>query len=142
MKKLLFALVILVVVVPMFIKGPDGQPIMSFSDWMPAKPQVKSPVSSSSPEYYRYRDVDGNWQYTDRPPEDGEYELVQVDTSVNNIQSTPLPSPSKEESQQTTVPGIAGYVQDLQSVQQEAEQVQQIMDDREARLEEMLKQSQ
>ncbi len=142
MKKILFVLVLAALIAPMFLKGPDGQPIMNFADWLPSKPEITTPVSTSSPEYYRYRDSAGNWQYTDRPPEGVEFEQVQVDTSVNNIQATPLPATDLGHGDPIAAPGVASYVEDLQNARQEAEQVQQIMDQREAQINEMLQQSQ
>jgi len=68
--------------------------------------------------------------------------MVEVNTSTNNMDSTPLPQAPSESLAGQPAPGVAGYVQNLQNAKQEAEQVQQVMDDREAQLEEMLKQSQ
>ena len=140
MKKLLLVVVLLALVAPMFIKGPDGKPIMDFSDWLPSAPDV---VETAAPtQYFRYRDASGNWQYTDRPPAGVEYEAVEVDTSVNNMDATVLPQPASDTSAGEPAPGLAGYVQNLQNAKQEAEQVQQLMDDRDAQLEDALRQSQ
>lgn len=70
MKKIILIAIVAAFVLPMFIKGPDGEPIMSLSDWVPSTPDVNLPsVGSGSSEsqqsYYRYRDASGNWQYSD-----------------------------------------------------------------------------
>jgi hypothetical protein len=140
MKKLLLVVVIVALAVPLFIKGPDGKPIMDFSDWLPSAPDVLETAVPT--EYFRYRDSSGNWQYTDRPPAGVEYEMVEVNTSLNNMDATPLPQTPPDTSSGQHAAGVAGYVQNLQNAKQEAEQVQQVMDGREAQLEEMLKQSQ
>ncbi len=140
MKKLLLVVVIVALVAPLFIKGPDGSPIMDISDWLPSTPEVLETTVPA--QYFRYRDPSGNWQYTDQPPAGVEYEMVEVNTSGNNMDATPLPQAPSDTTSGQPAPGIAGYVQNLQNAKQEAEQVQQVMDDREAQLEEMLKQSQ
>jgi len=142
MKKIIFVLVIAALVAPMFIKGPDGERIMNLSDWMVPAPQVTNSVPASSAEYYRYQDTAGNWQYTDRPPAGVEYELFEINASVNTMKSIPVPSASSTVTAERPATGAAGYVQNLQNAKQDAGQVQQTMDDREARLEEMLQQSQ
>ena len=126
----------------MFIKGPDGEPIMRLSDWTASVPQVMNAAPAAPAEYYRYRDGAGNWQYTDRPPAGVEYELVEIDTSANTMESMPLPADASATVEKQPAAGVAGYVQGLQSAKQDAEQVQQIMDDRESRLDEVLQQSQ
>jgi len=125
----------------MFIKGPDGEPIMSLSDWIPEKPDVSALSGSSNApqEFYRYQDEHGNWQYTDRPPEDANVERVEVDSS-NIIESVDIKS-KKTTASHTPAPGIAGYVENMQNVKQDAEAVQQLMDDREGQLQEALNNS-
>ena len=54
MKKILFVVVILALLAPLFIKGPDGNPIMDFSDWLPSQPEA---LDAAAPvQYFRYRD--------------------------------------------------------------------------------------
>lgn len=68
--------------------------------------------------------------------------MIEVTTSLNNLDETTLPQTPSDSSPGKLAPGVVGYVQNLQNAKQEAEQVQQVMDDRETQLEEMLKQSQ
>lgn len=142
MKKIILVLIIAALVAPMFIKGPDGEPIMQLSDWTASAPQVTNSAPAAPTEYYRYRDESGNWQYTDRPPAGVEYERVEINTSANTMESMPLPADASATMKKQPAAGVAGYVQDLQSAKQDAEKVQQIMDDREGRLDEVLRQSQ
>ncbi|MFX4228283.1 MAG: DUF4124 domain-containing protein [Porticoccaceae bacterium] len=142
MKKIILVLIIAALVAPMFIKGPDGEPIMRLSDWTASVPQVTNSAPATPAEYYRYRDESGNWQYTDRPRDGVEYELVEIDTSSNTMESVVTPSGASTVPADEPAAGVTGYVQNLQRAKQEAEQVQQIMDDREGRLDEVLQQSQ
>lgn len=148
MKKIIFVLIVGAIVLPMFLKGPDGQPIMSLSDWIPETPDISGislgadSGSSGSSAYYRYKDSQGNWQYSDEPPANAEFELVEVDTNANIIQSIEQPKEEVMEQQQVAAPkaGVTGYVDNMQNVMQDAQDVQGIMDGREAQLQERLNQ--
>ena len=90
-----------------FIKGPEGEPILSLSDF---KPDVSIPdtqalmnqvdairanfadgadadsnTASYSASYYRWQDNEGNWQFGDRPPPGVNAELM----TSNNISVVP-----------------------------------------------------
>ena len=143
MKKIIFIALAAAIIAPMFIKGPDGEPIMTVSDWIPEKPDTSaiSGNSNTSQEFYRYQDENGNWQYTDRPPEGANVETVEVDTSSNVMDSVEI-QPKKTTASRTPAPGVAGYVENMANVKQDAEAVQQLMDDREGQLDEALSRSQ
>jgi len=104
--KLMFVGLAGVLAVPMVIKGSDGQPLMSWRDWLPSNmgaplQQAKQLASSFSSDqedgksasvqsYYKWRNQDGVWQMTQVPPQPGEaleVEMKQVDASANVIQS-------------------------------------------------------
>lgn len=140
MKKLIFVVLAAAIIAPMFIKGPDGEPIMSLSDWIPEKPDVSAiaPGSSEPQQFYRYQDADGNWQYTDRPPEGVQVETVAVDTNVNRMDSVEIKPRETKEASRPTAPGVAGYVENLKNAKQDAEAVQQLMDDRNEQLKDAL----
>lgn len=137
-------------VLPFFIKGPNGQPIMSISDFIPEKPDLNalnlnvldsSSETNSVQNFYRYKDTNGNWQYTDQPPVEGvEYELVGVDTNINTINAV-KPAPKQEVAPSAQAPGVAGYVEGMQNVVKDAENVQNLMDERQSRLQESLNES-
>lgn len=143
MKKIIFVVLVVAFVAPMFIKGPDGEPIMTLSDWVPETPDVSSmsPGADQSQAFYRYQDEQGNWQYTDRPPEGMQVETVEVDTRLNTMDAIEV-KPRQTTASRTPAPGVAGYVENLQNVKQDAEAVQQLMDDREGQLQEALNRSQ
>ena len=57
MKKIIFVMLAAALIAPMFIKGPDGKPIMTLSDWIPEKPEIGGLSESdegSSQEFYRF----------------------------------------------------------------------------------------
>ena len=66
----LFSIILVLVLVgavlaPMYIKGPNGQPIMTADDWVPEKPAALAPDKP----VYKWRDEFGVWQFGENPPE-------------------------------------------------------------------------
>jgi len=103
--KLLLLLIALGVIAPMFIRGPDGEPIMSVDDWIPqsmmtwtdglmegldswtSKLLSEAPLTDSLPqtvvgagaEIYTWRDSQGVLHFSDTPVEGAEVTLVPHD---------------------------------------------------------------
>jgi hypothetical protein len=102
-------LLVLALVLPLFLKGPAGRPIMVVDDWLQMPGRVgeflgkgrsvleaaapadgpgldlgRSAESALSPEpegkYYRWQDERGRWHFSDQPPPEG-----------ISAQHTPLP---------------------------------------------------
>ena len=89
MKQLLIKLVLVLVVVGLFLphwlKGPDGQPVMSIEDWVPdisalsnlvdKIPSVPTTITAGdSPsaevkQFYKWLDAEGSWHYSDKAPD-------------------------------------------------------------------------
>lgn len=110
--KLLLTLLVLAGILPFTIlKGPDGRPLMSFSDLkLPgvSAPEIPASIENAIPDLpginsgedviYRWRDKDGILQFTNTPPPEGvEYTAKGYDPNTNLIQSVELP---KEEPEQ------------------------------------------
>lgn len=77
-------------VVPMFMPGPNGKPLMSFSDWLPQEVSLSGTrnklanlwnrsgarlqqgatvdLTSQAPKLYKWRDAQGRWQFASEPP--------------------------------------------------------------------------
>ncbi|MCP5179213.1 MAG: DUF4124 domain-containing protein [Pseudomonadales bacterium] len=66
---MLATLVGALVVLPMFLKGPNGQPIMQPKDLVPEPVQKVSQAIEQSRTVYRWKDADGVWQFSDTRPE-------------------------------------------------------------------------
>ncbi len=94
--KLLIALLVIGGLAPFtFIKGKDGQPLMSFSDiTMPDTivPDISLPDLSGSPSeegtVYKWKDKGGTWQFTSEPPPKGmDFSSTVYDQNMNVIQA-------------------------------------------------------
>lgn len=110
--KLLIAALIIGMLLPFTIlKGKDGKPLMSFSDFklpdfktpdLPSLPKLGSSDNTTKTEaghtaIYQWEDNDGNIQFTtSQPPAGVEYEVKGYDPDTNVIQSVNLPEAGKE----------------------------------------------
>jgi hypothetical protein len=86
--RLFIPVLIIVFVLPMLIPGPDGKPIMSFSDWLPSQQTLRNignsvgdtingaaalvgqePViaTAASKKLYKWQDQHGRWHFSDDP---------------------------------------------------------------------------
>jgi len=98
---------------PMFIKGPDGNPIMRPGDWqsfdhLPSiseqfsklkqqarelTDEVADSLPSEPQTFYKWRDEDGVWQYSDKPPEQPTTPVKTLNIDPNaNVLSRQKPS--------------------------------------------------
>lgn len=75
-KLLLLALVVVALILPMFIKGPDGRPIMVVGDWLPdfvgdstkMSRVVSDQLGQDSATMYKWQDETGHWHFSDDRP--------------------------------------------------------------------------
>ena len=94
MTKLFLALLVLGLGLPMYMKGPDGKPMMTLDDWLPSgvsMDSVKGAVDDAGSlipdgggdverKLYKWQDKKGVWHYSDRPQ-----------LGVNNAQAIDVP---------------------------------------------------
>jgi len=86
MKKLSIQLILVLIVcgfvIPHWLKGPDGKPVMSLSDWLPDLSVLsglvdKIPSRSTAADsqlgeekqFYKWQDEEGGWHYSDKAPD-------------------------------------------------------------------------
>lgn len=88
--KMMFLSLLGLLVLPMFIVGPNGKPLMSVDDWLPGdisasgvgKKLIKTwnkasdsvqhgtglDLSVDTPKLYKWKDASGHWQFSNEPP--------------------------------------------------------------------------
>ena len=81
-------------VAPMYIKGPNGKPLMTLDDWIPkdaiavldATTESAGEVVSGSGKqtFYKWKDADGVWQMTQNPPSGLDPSLIEERTIYAN----------------------------------------------------------
>ena len=108
-KKLIFFGLVGACVAPMYIKGPNGQPLMTIDDWIPrdtlasmgqAVEQTKALVQSEDSlqesaasaldTYYKWKDDKGVWQMTQVMPthlDPSQVEIKTVNPNTNVVKS-------------------------------------------------------
>lgn len=105
MKKLFIKLILVLIVgglvLPLWLKGPDGQPIMSISDWMPdvsalsklldkipSTPTATDSQAAEGKQFYKWQDEEGGWHYSDRAPDSAlEVEVQELPQMTNTIKA-------------------------------------------------------
>lgn len=105
-KWLLAVVVIIGIIMPMVIKGPDGEPVMDLSDWLPGavNDSVQSvseqfegeerPVvlSSRSGKMYKWQDEKGVWHFSAEKPVDDQNADIEQLPEVQNVMDAPVES--------------------------------------------------
>lgn len=121
--KLMLAVLVIAMLLPFTIlKGDNGKPLLSFSDFawpdfsaatLPKAPMVDSISDSAGSSggkntVYRWFDSEGNIQFTTDPPPEGiEFEVRNFDPDVNVIQPVKLQSGETPVVQGDTDPEIS-----------------------------------
>ncbi|MFC3152493.1 DUF4124 domain-containing protein [Litoribrevibacter euphylliae] len=147
MIKLLILALIGVFVAPMVMKGPDGQPLISWKDFFssPAPDDPSPSVSPNAPAspsglttVYKWKDKDGQWHFSDKPQDHVQNETLKYNPNANIIQSLakkeeepevvvePVKEPkTSTEPSLTTVP-----LTEVPELMDQAKQYQQMVDQR------------
>lgn len=83
--KIIIFIVILACAGPFFISGPDGEPLMTLDDLMPAAPDVPDIVPAAPVTVYKWQDENGIWQFSTEPVEGAE--TMELDGQVTVMDS-------------------------------------------------------
>lgn len=149
-----------------FIKKPDGSAWLSLDDFTPDTSTIKRSISDAMPDQvvggsdsnffedkvsvYKWKDAEGNWQFSDKPPTGIEAKQVLVGTDVNR-DLAPLPPPTRTPSSESSSSGKAVLIKDsgfspttvspdkISKLVDDANGVQELVDKRQQQLEEALK---
>jgi len=139
-KFLLLLLVVLGLGLPMFLKGPDGRPIMTISDWLPETESLRrsvrklqSTTASLIPdaavvtgsatglsrttlgngEMYKWQDEHGGWHFSNQKPQIESQLSVEQLPEVKNLISAPVvkPATSSKMSPSSAISNITRAIQ-------------------------------
>jgi len=151
MIKIIIALVILACAGLFFIKGPDGEPLITIeelkSDFsLPDIPNVTTASeepdedSSKAVEVYKWQDEEGNWHFSNQPEDAEGAETIELDGLINTIPAYQAPEEKKAKVAATSQPNISAVPslsQGLETLNQ-AKQLQSTIDQRKADLDKAL----
>lgn len=152
--KILIVLLIIACIAPLFIKGPDGEPIMSLDDWKfeipasltgilrksaPAAPEGVSPSKSTT--VYKWQDEDGQWHFSSVPPDLESVEEMEL-SDINIMDPFVAPAVPEESGSPNVAAGMsAGMTATPDQVREMMETVtnlQETMGDRKVEIDAMI----
>ena len=159
--KLIFLGLVGLIALPMFITGSDGEPMMTIDDWTPGVDSLKGQIESfgglasdkvnslgadvadgfssittdaaGGRDFYKWKDSDGVWQYSDKQNPQGTSETVYVrpDTNVvssEGYQSAPIKKKAtkknidiKQPNPLTAMGQVPKLMDDIKDVQKQAD---------------------
>lgn len=151
--RLLIFVVVLALAGPFFIKGPDGQPLWTVSrvkhsmmtrwDRLQRSLFAKTdlPGVSTNVTVYRWQDENGQWHYTQEPPENITSDVLLIDPETNLISLPALPAPVVAEDAPNTTPeplaapsGPLPNIEQTQKLIEDAQALQGVVDKRDQKL--------
>ena len=103
--KLIIGVLIIACIAPLFIKGPDGKPIMTIDDWIPEVPEsaeklagnIADEVVPTEPtRVYKWQDEDGQWHFSNTPPNALASEEMELDGDINIMDPFEVPEEEEE----------------------------------------------
>ncbi len=159
MIKLLIAALIIACIAPLFIKGPDGEPIMTIDDWAidlpepvdeffadifsgraPSTPALPGTPEAEPLKVYKWQDEDGHWHFSNTPPNMDVAQEVEI-ADVNLMEAyeapEPVPEPSQSAAAPAMLPGGMPGPQQMQEMMDTVNSYQETMDQRNKALEEI-----
>lgn len=132
--RMMICIVVIAIAAPFFIPGPNGTPLFTLDMFALEKPSLPSFGSNSaennSQTLYRYQDEQGVWHYTDQPLDQDSAEQIEVSTDINLIDAPPaLPRSGSAPAANISANPLNAISRGAE-VMEDAEQVQQMLDDR------------
>ena len=119
MVKIFIGLLIIACIAPLFIKGPDGEPIMTLDDWRIYLPQslddlvpgasneMEQAVPSAPTTVYKWQDENGQWHFSNTPPETGIAEELELSGDINVMDAyVPVPPEEPAVTETSTTTGL------------------------------------
>ena len=72
-----------------FLKGPNGEQILSVTDFAPSVPEINTPNSPAIPtgptKVYKWQDENGVWQFSNQAVDAENGEVIELDGKINIV---------------------------------------------------------
>lgn len=161
MIKLLIGILIIACIAPLFIKGPDGEPVMTLDDWSISLPDsvtdlfedglptsALSPAGDDAPEpttttVYKWQDEEGQWHFSNTPPKELIAEEMEISSDINLMDAyVPPPEPEQQQAAASAMPQIPGGAitatpEQVQEMMETVTNLQETIDQRKADMDEI-----
>ena len=99
--KLLLLALVAGLAAPFILKGPNGQPLLNYKDFIPTTDSVINSVTpKTETKLYKWKDAKGHWQFGDTPPDSVAAQEMQVKTQINAMKTIELPEGFKEKKEE------------------------------------------
>ena len=89
--KMAFAALVIALVAPLFLKGPDGKPLMTWQSFMPSTEIPASMIpgaKGAGDTIYKWQDKFGIWQFGENPPADYKADAIVLrDDDITPLES-------------------------------------------------------
>lgn len=145
------------------LKDPNGQPFLSWDNFIPEPSSIASSIEQVLPEQvaiskdtamvYRWQDANGNWQFSDVPPDNVAVEQIIVETHLNSDIAPPAPTSRPvvsnsgsgravfigDSNKPSPGVGTTASPDNIKQLIEDAQNVQGLMDNRTKQLDESLK---
>ncbi len=151
--RLMIFVVVLALAGPFFIKGPDGHPLWTMTSvkhsvvtgWDRLQrslfDKTDLPGVSTDVTVYRWQDENGQWHYTQEPPQNMASDVLLIDPETNLISLPALPAPVVAEdrpsaaTEPVTAPsGPLPNIEQTQKLIEDAQALQGVVDKRDQKL--------
>ena len=154
MIRLMIGLLIIACIAPLFIKGPDGEPIMTLDDWKFDVPDSvaglfggDSPVALPGTEtvtapdlpVYKWQDEEGQWHFSNTPPAGGAEEVEIGDVNLMEAYVPPAEPEQAPAGQVASMPSPSPVVsgRQVKEMMETVNNLQETLDQRKAEMDEL-----
>ena len=100
-----------------FIKGPDGQPLLTLGDLKPDTPRLSAEPSEPT-TVYKWKDENGGWQFSSEPVDGvdaaAQIEKMELTGDINTVPA--FKEPRRASTSTPEVPSLAGMPPGLTTV--------------------------
>ena len=141
MIKLMIGIVILACGGLFFIKGPDGEPLMTFDELFSSPEQSSAELNRNiePTKVYKWQDENGVWQFSNTPVNESGAEVVILDGKINTMDAYVAPKQDKKASAANPFsalpPGLTTVSPDkIGEMMDTVNNMQETVDDRKAEL--------
>lgn len=140
--KIMILVVILACIGPFFIKGPDGEPLMTLEDLGASVPEPPMPAAPPEPvTVYKWQDENGVWQFSNEPVEGENVETMELDGRVTVMESidTTAMQTSNEKPSFSVPSGLTTVAPDkVEEIMKTATELQDTVDDRKEQIDQSI----
>ncbi len=142
MLKFMVLLLIAAFVGLFFVKGPDGERMLTLDDFKPDVPALATEAESTAPtKVYKWQDENGVWQFSNQPQDEALGETVEYDGKINTMPAVDSASSGSRPGERPSLVIPSGLTtvsgEQAADMMETVNHLQQTVDERKAQLDAM-----